>query len=90
VLLESGIDPASIRRVVGRAETDPLLPDDPTNARNRRISIVLLRDQPVAVAVAATEVEVDNSAEIQQSVEDAFRPFTNGAILIEPQPELAD
>ncbi len=30
-------------RVVGKAATEPLLPDDPKNARNRRLSIILLR-----------------------------------------------
>jgi len=32
-----------VSRVVGKAETQPLLPDDPTNPRNRRLSIILLR-----------------------------------------------
>ena len=43
VLLEEGFPPDRIVRVVGRAETDPLLPEDPNNAKNRRISLVLLR-----------------------------------------------
>jgi chemotaxis protein MotB len=30
-------------RVVGKAATEPLMPDDPKNARNRRLSIILLR-----------------------------------------------
>lgn len=30
-------------QVVGKAATEPLLPDDPTHARNRRLSIILLR-----------------------------------------------
>ena len=81
VLLESGIDPTRITRVVGRAETDPLLPDDPTNPRNRRISIVLLRDQSMILANGG----VDNAEEIQQSVEDAFRPIIDGGIIIEPE-----
>ena len=42
-LLDSGVPESRISRVVGRAATDPLLVDDPTNARNRRLSIVLLR-----------------------------------------------
>ena len=32
-----------ISQVVGKAATEPLLPDDPNNARNRRLSIILLR-----------------------------------------------
>ena len=42
-LVHFGVAKGRISRVVGKAATDPLLPDDPTNARNRRISIVLLR-----------------------------------------------
>lgn len=44
VLLYAGINPDRIARVVGRAETDPLVKDQPADPRNRRISIVLLRD----------------------------------------------
>lgn len=44
VLGEGGLKPSRIENVMGRADRDPLLPDDPTNARNRRISIVLLRE----------------------------------------------
>jgi len=36
-----------IQRVVGLAATDPLLPEDPNNARNRRLSIILLRGTSV-------------------------------------------
>lgn len=40
-----------VSRVVGKAATEPFLPDDPENARNRRLSIILLRgtgkDNPV-------------------------------------------
>ncbi len=42
-LIHMGVDAGRIARVVGKADTEPLLPDDPTNARNRRLSIVLLR-----------------------------------------------
>jgi chemotaxis protein MotB len=38
-----GVPPDRIDRVVGLAERDLLVPDDPTSPRNRRISIVLLR-----------------------------------------------
>jgi chemotaxis protein MotB len=41
-LIDAGVAADRIARVVGRAETEPLLADDPLNARNRRISITLL------------------------------------------------
>jgi chemotaxis protein MotB len=47
VLQEAGVDPDRIYQVSGKAASDPLFPDDPTLAGNRRIAIVLLRDAPV-------------------------------------------
>ena len=43
-LLASGVTEDRVDRVVGRASADPLVPDDPKSPRNRRISIILLRD----------------------------------------------
>lgn len=42
-LLDAGVPEDRLAQVVGKAATEPLLPDDPTNARNRRLSIILLR-----------------------------------------------
>jgi len=42
-LLNLGVPATRMSRVVGKAAMEPLLPDDPTNARNRRLSIVLMR-----------------------------------------------
>jgi chemotaxis protein MotB len=47
ILQQAGVDADRIRRVSGDASTDPLFPDDPTLAGNRRIAIVLLREAPV-------------------------------------------
>lgn len=46
-LIENGLSPQRIQKVQGRADTDPLIADDPSNPGNRRISIVLLREAPV-------------------------------------------
>lgn len=46
-LIESGLGEARIERVVGRAATDPLLPQDPEAAGNRRLTITLLRGTSV-------------------------------------------
>jgi chemotaxis protein MotB len=48
-LLAAGLSPDRIANVVGKADTDPLLPDDPSSPRNRRLSIVLLHEQPAQV-----------------------------------------
>ena len=44
LLIDSGLAPDRLALVQGRADTDPLLPNDPTSPRNRRISFVLLRE----------------------------------------------
>ncbi len=43
-LLQAGLAPSRITQVSGKADTDPLNPEDPLAATNRRISIVLLRE----------------------------------------------
>jgi chemotaxis protein MotB len=47
VLQAAGVDPDRIYQVSGKANSEPIYPDDPTMAGNRRISIVLLREAPV-------------------------------------------
>jgi chemotaxis protein MotB len=47
ILQGSGVDPDRVYSVAGKAGSDPLYPDDPTLAGNRRIAIVLLREAPV-------------------------------------------
>ncbi len=47
VIQEAGVDPDRVYQVSGKANSDPLFPDDPTLAGNRRIAIVLLREKPV-------------------------------------------
>ena len=47
VLQGAGVDPDRVYSVAGKAGSDPLYPDDPSLAGNRRIAIVLLREAPV-------------------------------------------
>ena len=42
-LLAASVPEDRLSQVAGKAATEPLLPEDPTNARNRRLSIILLR-----------------------------------------------
>ncbi len=44
MLLEAGLPSERINRVIGKAEQEPLFAENPNDPRNRRISIVLLRD----------------------------------------------
>lgn len=41
--IEQDLPAERISRIVGKADTEPLLSDDPRNARNRRIAITVLR-----------------------------------------------
>ncbi|WP_299438857.1 flagellar motor protein MotB [uncultured Rhodospira sp.] len=56
VLLASGIEPSRIDGVVGKASTEPLIPGDPDDPRNRRIDIVVLRDAELYDQAQAEEV----------------------------------
>ena len=47
VLQGSGVDADRVYQVSGKANSEPLYPDDPTLPGNRRIAIVLLREAPV-------------------------------------------
>jgi chemotaxis protein MotB len=47
ILEGAGVDLDRIYSVNGKAGSDPLYPDDPSLAGNRRISIILLREAPV-------------------------------------------
>jgi chemotaxis protein MotB len=49
-LIEAGLPVERIARVVGKADTEPLDPQHPDAAQNRRISIVLLRQELAAPA----------------------------------------
>ena len=52
VLQGSGVDADRVYQVSGKANSEPLYPDDPTLPGNRRIAIVLLREAPVLPADA--------------------------------------
>ena len=47
VLQAAGVEADRIYQVAGKANSDPLYPDDPTLPGNRRIAITLLREKPV-------------------------------------------
>ena len=51
LLIESGLGANRIALVQGRADTDPLLPTEPESEQNRRISIVLLRENAMPVEI---------------------------------------
>src|SRR6201991_22235 len=46
ILEREGLPPAHIYAVSGKADTQPLFPDDPTLPANRRVTITLIRENP--------------------------------------------
>ena len=46
ILEEEGVPTANFSMVAGRADTQPLFPDDPFVAANRRVTITLMREAP--------------------------------------------
>lgn len=67
ILVSNGLPPDRVSEVTGRADQDLLTPDDPDNPRNRRISIVLLREEPLA---AANEAGASDNREAPQGPPD--------------------
>jgi chemotaxis protein MotB len=51
--IANGLPEERFARVAGVAERDPLLPEQPTSARNRRVAIVLLREAKAPPATQA-------------------------------------
>jgi chemotaxis protein MotB len=48
ILQEEGLAPAQLYAVAGRADTEPLFPEDPYLPANRRVSITLMKEAPPA------------------------------------------
>ena len=46
ILEREGLPPAHIFAVTGKADTQPLFPDDPSLSSNRRVTITLMREDP--------------------------------------------
>ncbi len=73
-LVAAGLDESRIASVIGKADTDPMFPDDARDPRNRRISITLLRQEPQLAAttpavVTATATDAALTAAIPTAAE---------------------
>ena len=67
VLIGGGFPEARVNNVVGKADTDPLIVGKPNDAQNRRISIILLREELV------TQVGANMSTKAVQDAERAAK-----------------
>lgn len=61
-LVAAGIENKRIKRIEGRADTQPLVKDDPENAQNRRIGIIILRDNSAAAMKKKLHEQAKNKA----------------------------
>ena len=61
ILQEAGVDAARVYQVSDRAASDPLYPDAPALAGNRRVALVLLRQAPLPVQAAAGSGALDQT-----------------------------
>jgi len=75
VMLESGADQQKIVNVMGKADTDHLVEDNPYDARNRRITVMLLRE---TLAQAYERGALDNritpgeAQQIRDNIRDSY------------------
>ena len=46
ILSAEGVPPGNFYMVAGKADTDPLFPDNPSMSPNRRVTITLMREEP--------------------------------------------
>ena len=58
-LEKNGVDSSKISRVVGYADTELLFKDKPTDARNRRISLILLQPKPQELPPAPKDLKLE-------------------------------
>lgn len=71
VMVDSRLPPERVENVMGRADREHLLPDDPNSPRNRRISIILLRqnmDKAVEAAKRQNQAATAGPGEITPPV----------------------
>lgn len=59
-LMEFGVSEERFARVVGRAATDPIVPEDPMAPRNRRVSVLLMRGTGAPPELAQRTETVDH------------------------------
>ena len=80
VILDNNFPYEQVNNVVGMADTQLFLPDDPTNPQNRRISVILLKEEltnPAAYSNDTIETEMEDSDLLRQEIEGRNTDATN-------------
>jgi len=74
-LIDAGLEPKRIALVQGKADTEPLVEDEPDNPRNRRISIVLLRENQFDPTPELPQLDPDGGVTLETGdAEDVLPP----------------
>lgn len=70
-LIDAGLDPERIASVIGKGDTEHLIPERPADPRNRRISMILVREEILApTEEAATPADVPEAADVPENETD--------------------
>jgi chemotaxis protein MotB len=85
-LIDGGLAATRVKYVTGKAETEPLFKENPADPRNRRISVVLLRDAPLPADGAAAAPAAPSNPAAGPAVRPASAPGGTPAI---PSPSQA-
>ena len=75
-LVAAGIAAGRIANVMGKADAEPLYPEDPMDARNRRISLVMLR-KPAPELGPTSSVDTDDEPAEHGADESSADPHTD-------------
>ena len=70
-LEKNGVDSSKVSRVVGYADTELLFKDNPTDARNRRISLILLQPKPQELPPMPKDLKLEPQLKAIQPVKPA-------------------
>jgi len=80
VMVDQGLNKGRIENVVGRADREHILPEEPLSASNRRISIILLRqrlESEAAIRDAANKAGIGENAETTPETSPSGEDRTN-------------
>jgi chemotaxis protein MotB len=93
VMVDQGISKGRIENVVGRADREHLFPEEPLSARNRRISIVLLREKlesEEAIRKAADDAGIGKTEQPVSTIEDRTNDPSLDRTVVEPETDIVN
>jgi chemotaxis protein MotB len=90
VLLKAGVAPSRITRVSGMADTDLLVPENPLDPSNRRISVLLEFRKPAAAEQPAATPGEPGAAANPQDIAPTANPFSPTAPTQSPESRRAE